>query len=83
MSPLNVTEKLANFAVSLKYDELPADVIDNARMAIIDCMGTVFAGIDEPSVQQLREVALADYRDGAATVLGCNKKNSVLPPLPW
>ena len=75
-APLAVTKKLAEFAARTTFDTIPDEVVDRARLAIADSIGTALAGIGEPAVALLREVTLADYREGSATVIGCARKAS-------
>jgi 2-methylcitrate dehydratase PrpD len=70
--PIEVTRRLAQFAVDTRYDAIPADVLHNAKLAIADSLGTVMAGTQEPSVRMLREWAQQEARPGKASVLGCN-----------
>lgn len=71
-----VTKELAEFAAKTTLDAIPEEVVDRARVAMADSLGAVLAGIDEPSVTLLRDVALADYREGSATIIGCARTAS-------
>ena len=71
MIPIEVTKRLAEFAVRTRYDDIPEDVRLNAKIAIADVLGTVLAGTREPSVVLLRKRATEESRPGKATVLGC------------
>jgi 2-methylcitrate dehydratase PrpD len=68
--PLEVTRKLAEFAVNARYENIPRAVRDQAKLAIADSLGTLFAGLKEPSVELLRELAAAEFRAGEASVFG-------------
>ncbi len=68
------TRILSEFAVSTSLDDIPEAVREKARFAIIDSIGTALIGINERSVELVRETALGDYRSGEATVLGCGRK---------
>ena len=67
---MNTTEQLAAFAVRLRHDDIPPEVLANAQLAIIDSVGTVFAGLQERSVVLVREAALREAGSGRATVMG-------------
>lgn len=69
--PLDVTRQLAEFAVHTRYEDIPADVRDKAKLAIADSLGTVLAGTQEASVKLLRQRAVEESRPGKATVMGC------------
>ena len=70
----DATRILSEFAVSTSLDDIPEAVREKARFAIIDSIGTALTGINERSVELVREMALDDYRSGEATVLGCGRK---------
>lgn len=73
---MNTTEQLAGFAVRVSYDTLPHEVLANAQSAIIDCIGTVFAGLHETSVVLVRQAALREGGAGRATVIGTGLSSS-------
>lgn len=68
---MGVTQDLAEYAAATRHDDFPAPVRANARLAIVDALGTVFAGLHEDSVRLVRDYALAQTRPGRASVLGC------------
>lgn len=68
--PIDVTRRLAQFAVDTRYENIPADVVAKAKLAIADSLGTVLAGTGERSVVILREWAAHEAGAGKATVLG-------------
>ena len=67
-----ITRELAEFAVNTRYEDIPSEVREQARLAIADATGTVLAGLKEQSVVLLRELASTEFRAGPATVLGCD-----------
>jgi 2-methylcitrate dehydratase PrpD len=71
---IEVTRRLAEFAVGTRYADLPQDVRHFARLAIADSLGTVLAGTQERSTVILREWAQSEARTGAASVLGSDLK---------
>jgi 2-methylcitrate dehydratase PrpD len=70
--PIEVTKRLAEFAVNTRYEAIPEHVLENAKLAIADSLGTVLAGTGERSVVLLRERAVEESRPGKATVFGCD-----------
>ncbi len=68
---MEVTKRLAEFAVEMKYEKIPEDVIRQAKFAIADSMGAVISGLEESTVEIIRKVLVKDYGPGSATVLGC------------
>ncbi len=60
------TEALARFAATTTYDDLPAQVIEDAKLAILDWFGSMLAGALEPPARIAREVvALLGSADDA------------------
>ncbi|MHB8646433.1 MAG: MmgE/PrpD family protein [Thermomicrobiales bacterium] len=51
------TQRLAEFAETTTYDDLPAPVIAQAKLAILDWFGSMLAGALEPPAQMARAVA--------------------------
>ena len=44
---MDVTAKIAEFAVRLKYDQIPAPALEVAKKAVRDCIGVALAGSKE------------------------------------
>jgi len=53
VSPVAVTQALADFAVGLRYEELPADVIKLAKQCILDSLGCGIYGSAKPWSQSV------------------------------
>lgn len=68
---LEITARLADFAVATRLENIPDPVRNQAKAAIADSVGTLLAGLQQPSVRLLREVVTAEARTGKATVFGC------------
>lgn len=68
--PTETTERLAQFAVNTRHDDIPDAVRTQAKMAIADSIATVFVGLEEPAVELLHRFALTQFRDGKASALG-------------
>ena len=69
---LEVTARLAEFAVATRLAEIPVPVRDQARTAIADSIATLIASLQEPSVRLLREVVTRESGRGSSTVIGCD-----------
>lgn len=57
----------AEFAVAARGGSLPAPVIDRARLVLLDSIGAIAAGMQEP---ELRALAAANPEPGGAVVVG-------------
>jgi 2-methylcitrate dehydratase PrpD len=71
---MGTTADLAQFAATLEWDRIPTSVRDNAILAIIDSLGTVFAGLDEDPVVLVRDFAHGESGEGKAPVFGTGKR---------
>lgn len=73
---MSTTATLAHFAVTLDEKRIPAEVIHRATIAIIDALGTVYAGLEEPSVRLIRAQALSEAGPGQAHLIGLGRTTS-------
>jgi len=62
--------RLAEFARSLRYDELPQEVRDHAGLIVLDMFGVILWGAQDPFLRRFRERFLARHPRAGATVLG-------------
>lgn len=65
---MTLAERLARFAVSLRYETLPPDVVDSVRLRLLDTLGLALAGSRADFAPPLLEVVRGE--GGACTVLG-------------
>ena len=66
-----LTEHVAQFAHATRYEDLPADVVQLGKKAILDCLGLALAGsIAEGSVILRRQIAGYGCAGGAAAMFG-------------
>src|SRR5438270_2808563 len=70
-----LADRLAEYALRLRYDDLDAATIERIKALVIDTLGCGIAAFDERVVQICRDVALAPG-GGAATVIGTNKRTT-------
>jgi 2-methylcitrate dehydratase PrpD len=61
-------ERLAQFVAETQWDEIPEAVQQHAKLVLLDTLGVILAGAEQPEVQQLRQRLLATAGTGA-TVL--------------
>ena len=76
---MTVTARLAEFAASLNYEDVPPDLLQRMRMALLDGLAIMLGAADFARVNGDRE--LATYLDmtapeGAATVVGHGRRTT-------
>jgi 2-methylcitrate dehydratase PrpD len=64
------TQRLAEFAASLRYEDVPPDVIERARNTIVDTVGTIVFGYDLPWSQMIVAQARRAGPGGKSRILG-------------
>jgi 2-methylcitrate dehydratase len=67
-----LAERLANYAQTLRYDDLDAATIERVKSHFIDTLGCGIAARDEEPVRLCREIALS-VPDGPSTVIGTGR----------
>jgi 2-methylcitrate dehydratase len=65
-----MTKRLAAYAVGLSYDDLPPDVVHEAKRRIIDALGCAMAAYDAAPSVALRALAAMDSSVTPASLLG-------------
>jgi len=68
-------DKLAQFVAETKWEDIPAAVQQHAKLVLLDTLGVILAGAEQPEVRQLRERLCATTGTGA-TVLACGWPSS-------
>lgn len=66
----SVAETLAEFAGSLSYDDLPADVVHQAKLSTLDFIGVALAGSQTPSGRVIADYVRVQSGQPQATVFG-------------
>jgi 2-methylcitrate dehydratase PrpD len=77
------TQKMAAYAASCNYDDLPQRAVDNARQIILDTIGAIFLG-SRPgytSVRILGDMAIEEAGGARSTVFGRAEHGSFLGAL--
>lgn len=75
---MDVTAKLAQFAVSANYDAIPAQAIATAKVAIRDCIGVALGGSKEEDARIAAQIAKQESAKEETTVIGQGFKTSAL-----
>jgi 2-methylcitrate dehydratase PrpD len=71
---MNATQRLARFAVDLKYRDIPAPVIERAKDCILDTLAVCLYGSTKPWSQTVSEFVRDAGLPGRSTVVGMNWK---------
>lgn len=58
-------EKLAQFVAETQWEDIPHPVQQHARLVVLDTLGVMLAGAEQPEVRQLRERLVATAGTGA------------------
>ena len=76
-SPMStVAERLGAYAASLKYEDLPSEVIHSAKRILMDTVGCAFGGYDSEPGKIARAVAGMVTSSQPATILCSGQKTS-------
>lgn len=79
MSNRTHAEKLADFAVALRFEDLPRDVVATAKQSIMDNIGCMLAARDVTSVKIVADMARTFGGAPQASLIGYWEK----VPAPW
>ncbi|MCX7137701.1 MAG: MmgE/PrpD family protein [Proteobacteria bacterium] len=70
-SPARLTERVAQFASTTRFEDIPPEVIRLSKQAVLDCFAVAFAGsVAEGSAILRRHIASLGFSGGNATVYG-------------
>ncbi len=72
-----VAASLAEYATTLKFEDLPADVVHNTKRVIMDTLGCAFGGYDSEPARMVRELAADITSLQPATILCSGQKTSL------
>lgn len=61
-------ERLCEWAAAVRFDHLPAAVVERAKVVLMDDLGAILGGSVEPEVTAIRERRLATAGDPCATL---------------
>src|SRR5579863_1397977 len=70
------TQRLAAFASSLAFEQIPPEVIDKIKLCILDNLGCAIFGASLPAMQKLISVAAAEGAAPQAAVFGAPRRTS-------
>lgn len=69
-----LTEAAATFAASLRFEALPADVLHLSTRCLIDGLGVMLAGTDQPGMAPLDALLTAEAGAPQARMLGSSRR---------
>jgi|SRR5882762_4394636 len=67
---MSATTRLAEFTVKTSLEDCPTEALARVRLAALDTLGVMLAGVSEPAARAVREVARAEGGTPLATVVG-------------
>jgi len=73
---MNLAERLGEYASSLTYDDLGANVIQEAKKRLLDAIGCAIGAYGEIPVRVARRLAERGYPGTASTILGTKRKTT-------
>jgi len=65
----NPSIEIASFVVNLDLDEIPRNIVDYAKLLLLDWLGCAIAGFDSEPVSAILDVALSESGGGECTVI--------------
>jgi 2-methylcitrate dehydratase PrpD len=68
-----MTRQLARFLAAACWEDLPPEVIEDARRSVLDWLGSALAGAFEPPARMAQQVAAGFGTSSEATVFGCGR----------
>jgi len=76
--PLAMTNELTEFIVGMKNEDIPPEMYEHAKVALLDLTGAMLAGKDEPVTKRLLQMAQYSGGKQQSTIIGHGTKMSVL-----
>jgi len=75
---MNVTQELCEAIREMDFDSLPRDVVDEAKLCLLDFLGVTLGGAHEPLTKILMETADLLGGNKQASIIGHDRKDSML-----
>jgi 2-methylcitrate dehydratase PrpD len=69
-----LSSRVAHWATTLRFDDLPEDVVTATKLRTLDIIGLALAGAATPLGRATREAAIALSTGGPSTILGAGDK---------
>ena len=71
-----ISERIGDYAATLRFEDIPADVVHQAKRTITDTLGCAFGGHDSPPARIAREMAGLAISSEPATLIYSGEKTS-------
>ena len=65
-----LTDRLADFALDTRFEDLPAEVVKEAKRRLLDTLACAIGALDEPAPQIAHRLASRIQGDPSATLIG-------------
>ena len=75
---MSVTSRLAEFVAKSRWEDAPAEAVEAARRAILDCLGVMLAGSAEPPARIVQRVAEAEGGAPLCTIVGAGRRTGAV-----
>jgi 2-methylcitrate dehydratase PrpD len=75
---MRATSMIAEFVAKSRREDCPAEAVDAARRAILDCLGVMLAGSVEPAARIVTEIARSEGGAPLATVVGTSLRTGAV-----
>ena len=75
---MSVAKELADYAVSLSFQDIPPDVIHQTKRVVLDTVGCAVGGYDSEARRAIEEYVKESGHPGEATVFGSGTRTSCL-----
>ncbi len=74
---MKASQALARYIVDLDDEQLPREVVEFAKLCVLDWLGSAFAGIQKPAIQMIAELVGELGGHGQSTLI-CGGRSSVV-----
>ena len=75
---MRATSTIAEFVAKSRWENCPAEAVEAARRAILDCLGVMLAGSIEPAARIVTGIARAEGGAPLATVVGASLRTGAV-----
>src|ERR1700675_3184927 len=75
---MRATSTIAEFVAKSRLEDCPAEAVDVARRAILDCLGVMLAGSVEPAARIVTDIARSEGGAPLATVVGARLRTGAV-----